>query len=85
MQMEYEEEKGDSIAPDDELSHEENTEWLRGREWPSWFANKLLHLIIAVASLPPSNTAVDFPLGMWNGLEFISPTSSRRIRCFENY
>jgi len=44
MQMETEEEQrllkeqSDSIALDEEPDHDENTEWLRGREWPIWFA-----------------------------------------------
>ena len=30
--------KSDMVALDTELEHDENTEWLRGCEWPTWFA-----------------------------------------------
>jgi hypothetical protein len=33
-------EQGHAVALDDGLDHDENTEWLRGSEWPTWFANK---------------------------------------------
>lgn len=68
-----------SIALDEELEHDENTDWLRGCAWPLWFAQKPLHLIVTAASLPPSNTLEDFSLGLWNGMECISPAASERI------
>jgi hypothetical protein len=42
-EKEEEERLGDelnSVALDGELEHDENTEWLRGCEWPAWFAHK---------------------------------------------
>lgn len=85
MRMEAEEEQrllseqSNSVALDEELDHDENTEWLRGCEWPMWFANKPLHLIVAAASPPSANTLDDFPLGLWNGFEIFSPGGSERV------
>jgi hypothetical protein len=72
-------EQGNSMALDEELEHDENTDWLRGCPWPIWFAHKPLHLVVTAASLPSSNTSTDFSLGLWNGMECISPTASERI------
>jgi hypothetical protein len=36
---------------DRELEHDENTEWLRGCEWPKRFLHKPLHIIVAAAAL----------------------------------
>jgi hypothetical protein len=45
-----------TVALDRELEHDENTEWLRGCEWPQWFLHKPLHIIVATAALPPTDT-----------------------------
>jgi len=85
MHMEAEEERrllseqSNSVALDEELDHDENTEWLRGCEWPIWFANKPLHLIIAAASPPCTNRPDRLSLGLWNSFEYISPSGSKRI------
>jgi hypothetical protein len=72
-------EQGHAVALDDELDHDENTEWLRGSEWPTWFANKPIHLVVAAASLPYLDTLRDFSLGVWNGFECVSPAGSERV------
>ena len=64
---------------DRELEHDENTEWLRGCEWPKWFLHKPLHVIVAAAALPPPNTTKDVALGLWQGSERVSPVKSERI------
>ena len=51
---------------DGELEHDENTEWLRGCEWPAWFAHKPIYIIVAAATLPPMATSDDLKLGLWN-------------------
>lgn len=68
-----------SLALDEELEHDENTDWLRGCAWPLWFAHKPLHLIVTAASLPSSHISEDFSLGLWNGMECVSPAASERI------
>jgi hypothetical protein len=44
MEDEEEEQRFDNdlktVALDAELEHDENTEWLRGCEWPTWFTDK---------------------------------------------
>lgn len=72
-------EQGRAVALDDELDHDENTKWLRGSEWPTWFASKPIHLIVAAASLPYLDTLRDFSLGVWNGFECVSPAGSKRV------
>ena len=85
LQVEAEEERRllneqrDGIALDEELDHDENTDWLRGCEWPTWFASKPLHLIVAASSLPSADTSMEFPLGLWNGLDCVSSAGSERI------
>ncbi|KAH8692551.1 hypothetical protein GQ44DRAFT_744656 [Phaeosphaeriaceae sp. PMI808] len=68
-----------AIALDSELEHNENTEWLRGCEWPIWFANKPIHLIIAAATRPSADTSKDLVLGLWNGFECVSPAETERV------
>jgi len=83
--METEEEKhllgeqSNLIALDGELEQDENTEWLRGCEWPVWFTNKPIHVIVAAAARPSANTSEDFSLGLWNSLECVSPARSERV------
>jgi hypothetical protein len=72
-------EQSNAVALDEELDHDENTEWLRGCEWPTWFANKPFHLVVAAALPPSAKTLEDFPLGLWNGFEYVSPGGSERI------
>ncbi|EOA82366.1 uncharacterized protein SETTUDRAFT_76814, partial [Exserohilum turcica Et28A] len=70
---EEEEQRFDSesnmVALDTELEHDENTEWLRGCEWPTWFAHKPIHIIVAAAALPSARISEDLVLGLWNGFE----------------
>lgn len=77
MEDEGEEQRFDgepsTVALDAELEHDENTEWLRDCEWPRWFANKPIHLIVASAALPSAGTSEDLSLGLWNGFECVSP------------
>lgn len=81
MQMEAEEEERlqeehhEAIALDEELEHDENSDWLRGCGWPTWFTNKPLSLIVAAAATP---TGQDKWLGTWNGIGCISPAASER-------
>lgn len=85
MRMEAEEEQrllseqSNAIALDEELEHDENTEWLRGCEWLAWFACKPIHLIVAATKLLSTNTLEDFPLGLWSGFEYVSPSGSERV------
>ncbi|OAL42614.1 hypothetical protein IQ07DRAFT_465673, partial [Pyrenochaeta sp. DS3sAY3a] len=58
-----------TVALDVELEHDENTEWLRGCEWPMWFIRKPIHLIVAAAALPSARTSEDLSLGLWNDFE----------------
>ena len=32
---------------DDQLEHDQNTDWLRGCGWPTWFVGKLLMVIVS--------------------------------------
>lgn len=58
LQMEAEEEarladeERDFTVLAKELEHDKNTNWLRGCEWPRWFAHKPLHLITSTATTP---------------------------------
>jgi hypothetical protein len=85
MEDEEEEEKqcfnGESnvVVLDAELEHDENTEWLRGCEWPKSFSHKPIHLIVASAALPSARTLEDLSLGLWNGFECMSPAQTERI------
>jgi hypothetical protein len=53
-----------TVALEAELEHDENTEWLRGCEWPTWFTNKPIHLIVAAAALPSARTSENLSLGL---------------------
>ncbi|KAJ9634203.1 hypothetical protein H2199_009087 [Coniosporium tulheliwenetii] len=83
--MEAEEEKRlleeheETIALDEELEHDENTEWLRGCGWPKWFANRPLHLIAAASTSPSFDVMKDLQMGTWHGLECVSPAASERV------
>ena len=70
MEDEEEEQRFDggssTVALDMELEHNENT------EWPTWFARKPIHLIVAAAALPSARTSEDLSLGLWNGFECVS-------------
>jgi hypothetical protein len=83
MEDEEEEQRFDNdlktVALDAELEHDENTEWLRGCEWPTWFTDKPIHLIVAAAALPSARTSEDLLLGLWNGFECVSPAPTERI------
>lgn len=68
-----------AVALDAELEHDENTEWLRGCEWPAWFAHKPIHIIVAAAALPSARTSEDHVLGLWNGFECVSPAQTERV------
>jgi hypothetical protein len=46
--------RSDTQAFGKELDHDKNTGWLRGCEWPLWFANNPIYL------------NPDLPLGLWN-------------------
>jgi hypothetical protein len=52
---EEEEQRFDSslktVALDAELEHNDDTEWIRGCEWPTWYADKPIYLIAAVTPL----------------------------------
>jgi hypothetical protein len=67
------------VALDAELEHDENTEWLRGCEWPAWFAHKPVHIIVAAAALPSARTSEDLVLGLWNGFECVSLAQTERV------
>ncbi|KAF9695526.1 hypothetical protein EKO04_006297 [Ascochyta lentis] len=83
MEDEEEEQRFDSglstVALDAELEHDENTEWLRGCEWPTWFSGKPIHVIVAAAALPSARTSEDLSLGLWNGFECVSPAHTERV------
>lgn len=83
MEDEEEEQRFDSglstVALDAELEHDENTEWLRGCEWPTWFSGKPIHVIVAAAALPSARTLEDLSLGLWNGFECVSPAHTERV------
>ena len=61
-----------------ELEHDENTEWLRTSEWPRWFQNRPLHVIVA-ASSTPSIQDLPLSLGSWAGEELISPAVQEAV------
>ncbi|RFU30458.1 hypothetical protein B7463_g5850, partial [Scytalidium lignicola] len=80
MRMEAEEENrlaqeelGDSTYQF-EFVHDENTEWLRSSEWPRWFRNRPLHIIVAASKIPcVQDTA--YSIGHWAGQELnVVPT-----------
>jgi hypothetical protein len=83
MEDEEEEQRFDggssTVALDMELEHDKITEWLRGCEWPTWFARKPIHLIVTAAALPSAGTSEDLSLGLWNGFECVSPAQTERI------
>jgi hypothetical protein len=63
------------VALDVELEHDGNSDC----EWPTWFANKPIHLIVAAAALPSARTSEDVPLDLWNGFECVSPAETERF------
>ncbi|KAJ9655923.1 hypothetical protein H2201_008696 [Coniosporium apollinis] len=85
MRMEAEEEnrlleeRQESIPLDEELEHDENTDWLRGCGWPTWFANRPFHLITAAARAPSLDLMRDLQMGSWNGIACVSPAASERV------
>jgi hypothetical protein len=52
--------KSSTVSLDTELEHDENTEWLQGCKWPTEFARKPIHLIVAAAALLLSYAEVPF-------------------------
>ncbi|KAH7563641.1 hypothetical protein BM1_00688 [Bipolaris maydis] len=84
LQMKDEEEEeeqcfhgeSDMVALDAALEHDENTEWLRGCEWPAWFAHKPIHIIDAAAALPSARTSEDLVMSI---------PSSRKTPCTGKY
>ncbi|KFZ25502.1 hypothetical protein V502_00026, partial [Pseudogymnoascus sp. VKM F-4520 (FW-2644)] len=84
MKMEAEEESRlvqeelESTAQEFEFEQDENTEWLRTSEWPQWFRNRPLHVIVA-ASKAPSTQVTAYSLGNWAGEELISPASQEAV------
>lgn len=83
-QMESEEEERllrqdqENLALDEELEHDENTDWLRGSGWPRWFAQKPLHIIVAATTLPSRDCYRELYLGTWYGVECTSTVASER-------
>ncbi|KAJ9634088.1 hypothetical protein H2199_009119 [Coniosporium tulheliwenetii] len=73
------EEQQESILLDEELEHDENTDWLRGCGWPTWFANRPFHLITAAARVPSLDLMRDLQMGPWNGMACVSPAASERV------
>jgi hypothetical protein len=67
------------IALDAELEHDKNTKWLRGCEWPAWFAHKPIYIIVAATALPSKRTLEDLVLGLWNGFECVSLAQTERV------
>lgn len=55
-------EESEAIVQEFELEHDENTEWIRSREWPQWFRNRPLHVTMA-PSKPPSEQDSAYALG----------------------
>jgi hypothetical protein len=84
LQMEAEEEarllqqEREAMALNNELVHDEKTDWLRGCSWPRWFAYKLLNLIIATSRMPSFHTDEDIHLGTWDCVEWISYAASEK-------
>ena len=62
-----------------ELEQDENTDWLRGCEWPKWFANRPLALIVAATQQPSSCRNEDLVLGSWQGIDCVSPAADERV------
>ncbi|KIW09655.1 hypothetical protein PV08_12093 [Exophiala spinifera] len=61
-----------------ELEHDENTDWLRGGEWPRWFAQRPLALIVAASQQPSPHGDHDLMLGTWCGRDCISSAAEKR-------
>jgi hypothetical protein len=61
-----------------ELEQDENTDWLRGCEWPRWFAQRPLALIVAASQRPSPYGDHDLMLGTWRGHDCISPAAEER-------
>ncbi|KFZ22727.1 hypothetical protein V502_02791, partial [Pseudogymnoascus sp. VKM F-4520 (FW-2644)] len=84
MKMEAEEESRlvqeelESTTHEFEFEQDENTEWLRTSEWPQWFRNRPLHVIVA-ASKTPSTLVSAYSLGNWVGEELISPAAQEAV------
>ena len=60
-------------ALDHHIDQDEKTDWLRASEWPQWFANRPLSLIVAASMIPVSPYLEDFVMGNWGGLDCRSP------------
>jgi hypothetical protein len=73
------EDKPTVVALDAELEYDENTKWLRGCEWPAWFAYKPIYIIVAAAALLFARTLEDLVLGLWNGFECVSLAQTERV------
>lgn len=65
-------EQAEGLALGEQLEHDENTEWLRGSQWPKWFQDRPLHLISAMATLPSGGRDTDRFIAAWNTIEWTS-------------
>jgi len=68
-----------TLALDEELEYDENTDWLRGSGWSDWFAGKSLSLISAAAGIPSADVYKGLNLGVWNGIDCVSDPASEKI------
>ena len=68
----------ENLALDEELEHDENTDWLRGCRWPQWFLHKPLQLIVASTKIPTHDLSRELYLGQWYGRDCSSTVKSER-------
>ena len=59
-------------ALDGEIDQDENSDWLRGCEWPRWFAHRPLSLIVAMSQIPETDPRTDIVLGSWHGMDCVA-------------
>jgi hypothetical protein len=69
----------DAPTLDDQLEHDQNTDWLRGCGWPTWFVGKSLMVIVSAASLPTAALLTDLLLGEWHGQPCVSTLLVERV------
>lgn len=65
-------------ALDGDLEHDENSDWLRGCEWPRWFAHRPLSLIVAMSQLPAADPRTDLFLGCRHGVDYFSEAGAEQ-------
>ncbi|KAK5073398.1 hypothetical protein LTR70_010298 [Exophiala xenobiotica] len=67
------------LALEEELEHDQNSDWLRGYRWPVWFRGQPLGLLVVASQLPSLDQTQDLVMGTWHGLTCTSSAADEQV------